>query len=305
MADFTVKNALRRFLNSNEPRMVYFFVTMWGNQQRALTYKEIREAILAGEIDPAYMEEWRQDYTHFVNTYMQPMWMLAIDDAAKQLDRWLYENRLTPVLDWFDPMSDGVKNWVVNRAADFVTNSTQGQLDALNAVISQAATIENMSVDQLSRAIRPMVGLTKPQAAANMRYYANLLENGTAQKRALDLSIRYGARQHRYRGYNIARTELAFGYNKGADEAVRQAQHIGYMGDCLKEWSAVLDHRTCDKCRALDGQQIAMDEEWDFQTKLAANNPGIRLTPPAHPSCRCAIKYVEISEPKHEQIQGG
>lgn len=294
MASFNIRQAMRDFLKENEPRLVFFLVTMWQTQERAITYKELREAILAGDIDPEWLEDWQQDYAHFVSTVLQPYWLAAIDDAAGQWETWLAERMEAG---WYDPNLIGIQTWVTERAASFVTNSTQTQIDAIRVLVQRAAQHEVLNVDQLARAIRPTVGLTKPQAVANMKYYEKLIEGGMSQKRAQELQIRYAARQHRYRGYNIARTELAFSYNKGALDGAKQAQDHGLLGDCVKRWSAVLDERTCDRCRELNGKEIAMDEEFDFPTKLAATNPGIRLTPPAHPSCRCNVEYVEITPP--------
>lgn len=297
MAEFMVRDKLLAFLDNNSPQLVYFLVTFWNNQERAITYKELREAILRGEISADYLDEWQQDYSLFVTTYLQPAWLKAMSAAAEELNRWLEANRMDYVSDWYDPMYEGIGEWVQTRAADFVTRSSREQMDAIQAVVQRAALLEDMSVDKLARAIRPMVGLTSQQATANMRYYEGLLDGGTSQKRAEELAIRYAARQHRYRGYNIARTELAFSYNKGADFATRQAQEYGLLGDCVKVWVAGNDERVCDTCRALDGQRIAMDEEFDYPTRLAQDNPGIRRTPPAHPSCRCAVKYVEVTDP--------
>lgn len=303
MGEWSTLKALRAFLDANEPRLVLFLVTFWNNQERAITYKELREAILAGDIDPEWLEQWQQDYSVFVTTYLQPLWLAAIDSAANDLQEWLKANNRTDVMDWFDPVADGIKEWVSQRAAEFVTNSSQEQMDAIRAVVQRAAVMEDMTVDKLARAIRPMVGLTKQQAVANMNYYQTLLKNGISETKARDLSIRYAARQHRYRGYNIARTELSFSFNKGADDGARQAQEYGVLGDLEKVWDAAEDERTCPICGALDGQRIAMDEEFDFPTKLAATNPGIRRTPPAHPSCRCGVKYVEVTDPVIKSLE--
>lgn len=297
MADFTVREKLTAFLNKNEPRLVYFLLTFWHNQEQAITYKELREAILNGELNPEYLEQWQQDYSMFVTTYLQPAWLASIDAASEELDQWLKRNRLAYAEDWYDPMYEGIQDWVRTRAADFVTRSSKEQMDAIQAVVQRAALMEDMGVDKLARSIRAMVGLTHQQARANLNYYESLVKNGMSQKKALEMQIKDAARKHRYRGYNIARTELAFSYNKGADLATRQAQEYGLMGDCVKEWVAGNDDRVCDICRALDGKRIAMDEEFEYPTRLARNNPGIRRTPPAHPSCRCAVKYVEITPP--------
>jgi hypothetical protein len=279
---------LRSFLDSKEPRLVYFLVNTWRHQGEAITYKELREAILAGEISAELLDEWRQDYARFVVRHLEPRWIEAMEAAAKE------ELKKFPEFN-FNPSGYGIAEWTENRAAEFVTYSTNAQIEGLRAVVRQAAVLENMTVDVLARVIRPMVGLYRQQTIANLNYFTRLIENGVSEKKATDLSIRYAARHHRYRAYNIARTELAFAYNKGADFGVRQAQAAGYLGEMVKIWSTADDERTCEYCGALEGKTIAMDEEFDFKTKLTAS--GIRLTPPAHPSCRCAVMYKQISPP--------
>lgn len=287
--EIEILRRLRSFLDEREPGLVHLLVNTWRHQGKAITYKELREAILAGDISIELWEEWQQDYSRFVAEHMRPAWEEAIEESVKALEErfpgW-----------YFNPMADGVRSWVANRAAEFVTNSTQTQIDGLRAVIQRAAALENRNVDDLARTIRSMVGLTKQQTTANLNYYNNLLANGMSEKRAQDLSMRYAARQHRYRGYNIARTELAFSYNQGAYEGTKQAQAAGYLGEVVKVWSTADDERTCKRvCAPLDGKEIAMDDDFDFPTRLTAT--GIRRTPPAHPGCRCAVMYKEVSPP--------
>lgn len=281
-----VLRLLRSFLDAKEPELVRLLVTTWRTQGKAITYKELREAIIAGEISIEMWEDWQQDYSRFVTQYMLPAWQEAIDAAARAREQMLSG--------WyFNPMAEGLREWVETHAAAFVTNITQTQIAGLRAVIHQAAALEVKNVDQLARVIRPMVGLTKQQAKANLKYYNTLIANGTSEKRALDLSIKYASRQSRERAYTVARTEMAYAYNKGADNAVRQAQAAGYMGKTKKVWCTADDERTCKICAALEGKVIAMDDDFDFSTKLAATNPEIRRTPPAHPGCRCGVMYEE------------
>ena len=284
-----VLQQLRSYLDDAEPNLVYLLVNTWRHQGKAITYKELREAILRGDLDPNLLDDWRQDYSRFVVEKLQPAWREAMD-AANKAKREKYPG-------WFfDPFADGVREWTETRAAEFVTSITETQMQGLRAVVQRAAVLEDMSVDELARAIRPMVGLYQGQTIANLNYYNTLIQSGTNPKRALDLSIRYGARQHRYRGYLIARTELAFAYNKGAHEGTKQAQEKGYMGETVKVWCTADDERVCSVCGGLEGKIVTMDEDFQYQTKLQANNPGIRRTPPAHPSCRCAVMYKEIGE---------
>ena len=46
---------LRAFLDSSEPELVQLLVNLWNTQGRAITFKELREAILAGDISQDYL----------------------------------------------------------------------------------------------------------------------------------------------------------------------------------------------------------------------------------------------------------
>lgn len=282
---------LRSFLDKNEPGLVRFLLNTWNSQGNAITYKELREAILNGDLDPKLLEEWMQDYSRFVVKYLHPQWEEAMIVANTALEAkypaW-----------YFNPMADGVRNWVDTHAAEFVTNVTTTQIEALRAVVQRAAVLEDMSVDELSRAIRPMIGLTKPQATANMNYYEKLRASGVSPKQAREKSIRYAARQHRQRAYTVARTELASAYNQGAYEGTKQAQAAGLIGAVVKVWCTADDERVCSICGSLEGVEVAMDDDFNG----ASRSWSTRRTAPAHPGCRCAIIYNEISAP--EKIQG-
>lgn len=293
-----VLRKLRQYLDENEPELVYWLVNLWHHQGRAITYKELREAILSGALTSEQLDEWQQDYSRFVTEHLHPKWLEAMDAATKEIvkkyPKW-----------YFDPFAEGVRNWTTARSAAFVTEVTTTQIAGIQAVVQRAAVLEDMSVDELARVIRPMVGLTHPQAVANLKYYENLINSGVKEEKARDLSIRYAARQHRYRGYNIARTELAFAYNQGSFEGTKQAQEKGYMGEVVKIWCTADDERVCSICGALEGKRIAMDDDFDFTTKLSGREGAetIKRVPPAHPSCRCAVMYKEIEPPKNPPVK--
>ncbi len=282
------RTMLISFLNQQEPELASFLQTLWHNQGRAITYKELREAILNGSISPAWLQQWQQDYAQFVSRHLRPLWLVAMQNAAKRLQAQYPGWR-------FDAMADGVQRWTANRGAAFVTNSTNAQLQGLQAVIHHAAN-SGMNVDVLARAIRPMVGLTYQQSIANANYMQTLITNGMSKKKAVDKAIRYAARQHRYRGYNIARTELAFAYNQGTLEWARQAQEAGYLGKAVKIWRSARDERTCETCMRLHGMEIPLNEPFPFSTRLSGLD--VRLAPPAHPSCRCALDIEEVEPPQ-------
>ena len=278
-----VLRRLRSFLDKNEPGLVRYLYRLWDDQEKALTYKEIREAILAGTISEQLLEDWMQDYSRFATEYMLPAWQKAIAVAAAEkaakYPKW-----------FFDPMADGILSWVKDHSARFVTNVTDTQIEGLRALVVRASSMDYMTADDLSRYIRPMVGLTKPQTMANMNFYEKLIANGTSPKKAKEQALKYAAKQHRYRAYNIARTELAEAYNMGAYEATKQAQAAGYMGRATATWSTADDERQCPYCKDLEGKTVELDEGFDL--------PKGRKFPPAHPGCRCGYLIDEVSPPE-------
>ena len=280
---------IRKFLNAKEPELVLFLQTLWNNQQKAITYKELREAILDGYLSAALMEDWYQDYSRFVIDKVAPMWQDAMKEANKSFSEVLGDKYI------FNPMQENVVKWTNDRAAAFVTNVTQDQVKAMREIIKRATQINDMNVDELSRAIRPMVGLDWRQAIANENYYTKMIENGVKPKVALDKSIRYSARQNRYRAYRIARTELVFAYQNGVLQGTKQAQTQGLLGKSVKVWCTADTERTCPTCSALDGVTIGIDDDFDFKTKLT--DIGIKRQPPAHPHCMCSILIKEIEPP--------
>lgn len=86
------------------------------------------------------------------------------------------------------------------------------------------------------------------------------MESGMKEVRAQEQAIKYAERQHRYRAYNIARTELSFAYNQGSYQGVKQAreQEQGYLTRPVKVWCTADDERVCPVCGALDGMKIGI-----------------------------------------------
>lgn len=279
-----VLRLLRSYVDENSPSLVRFLVNTWRAEGKAITYKELREAIQAGDISEEWLKDWIQDYSRLVTKHLYPAWLEAMAAAAAERERkhpgW-----------YFSPMAQGVRAWTDAHTATLITQVTTTQFEALRAVIQRAAVLQDMSVDELARVIRPMIGLTKPQAEANLRYYEKLIESGLSEKRARDLSAKYAARQHRYRAMSIARNELAEAYNAGAHEATKQAIEAGYLPQMVKVWSTSMDEfRRCDACKALEGAIVGMDEEFTVTSKSGRRTTSLR--PPLHPQCMCAVEYV-------------
>lgn len=274
------RERLLELLDQKEPRLVRFLARMWKDQGADLTYQELRQMILTGQIDAATIEQWRQDYSRFVTGQLMPEWRVMMDEAVSAFhDRW-------PA--WsFDPNTEQIAAYTARHAAELVTNSTGQQIEAIRAMVQRAATVQDLTVDQLARVIRPTIGLYKGQAVANLNYYNTVrdtllkqnpsMRRETAEKRAREAAVKYAAKQHRYRAHMIARTELAFGYNAGEYYGVRQAQAQGLLGRVRKKNVDAGDDRVCPVCKSMRGLVLDLNDPF----------PSGRMFPPHHPHCRC------------------
>lgn len=270
----------------------------WKDQQDAITYQELRQAVLAGTLTAETLELWRQDYSILVSGRLKALWEGAARAGAKGqpiLDGIVFE---------FNTQSPGILDWISERGAEFVTACTQEQKDAIAALLTKKMR-EGHTVDELSRLVRPCIGLTEGDAKAAARLYDSIvatlkkehprMKPESIRKKALDATQKYAERKHRARAMTIAQTESAFAYNHGADQGVRQAQAEGLLGVVKKRWSTSGDDSVCPICAALEGVEAGMDEEFGYKGRTLF--PGQKKLPPAHPKCACAVEYIEVSPP--------
>lgn len=281
---------LNSFLKQAEPETVEFLLHDLQATGNAVTYKELRETFLGGGMTQEQFEKWQHKYSKLVTGTLKPKWEQAAALAAQEIkDQYPYFV--------YEPGTSAATDWIKQHGAELVTNLAQDQMDALNAMVGYFSGNTAITPDEAARMMRPCIGLTKPQAVANLHYQdaikaAYLKQHPQAKpetldKRAKEAGARYAARQHRYRAQSIARTELAYGYNAGAYGATKDAQNQGYIGECKKKWLTAYDERVCPICSAMDEETVDMDA-------MFSNG---KLLPPGHPQCRCAVAYEEVDIP--------
>lgn len=302
-AQYEALHRLNTFLDSNTPKVVRFLIRTWKDQEAAITYKELRESILRGTLTQETFQAWQHDYVVFFNRNLKDLLINATTAGGKDLAAAILAGA-----DVYTPMLTGIENWITVHGAEWITQMSDEAKEAVSTMIRYTAN-GNMSVDELARIIRPTIGLTEQQSLANIHYYESCKERikkhlmekypdmkeTTAEKqaarRAKESAARYAGRQHRERAQTIAQTELAYAYNKGADDAIHQAVDEGLLPRMKAKWSTAADEGVCDICDALDGVEIELGDT--FQFKGRSLYAGQKQTPPAHPRCRCALCYVE------------
>lgn len=289
-------NMLNRYITDASAVPVSILTRFWADQAAAITYKEIRKLIEDEEISIEDLENWSKDYSSFVSDTLEPMWIESI--IAGQLGTAILEEVKNKGFE-FDATDEGIRKWIKDRGAEFVTNSVNEQRKAIQRLTMREIR-DVTSPAELARVIRPCIGLTERQAQANLRYYNSIkdqmrkdhprMKEENIVRRARDKALKYAEKQHRYRAETIAQTELAEAYNAGAHYGIKQAQEKGYIGHVKKVWVTARQENVCKYCEAVEGVSKEIDEYFDV------GKCGMVLIPPAHPRCRCVVKYVEVKE---------
>ena len=279
---------LDSYLEENTLLPIEILHGFWKDQQQALTYHEIREWFKTGDIDEDTWKAWQQDYSILVTQKLRDsIWQQAI--VAGTIGQKLF-SELEKRGFKADLISERINEYIKNKSTELITRVTIEQREAIRTLLMQAIN-EGQSSEEFAKVIRPIVGLDRRQAIANIKYYNNVkatlkkehprMKAENIEKKARDAALKYAEKQHRYRAQRIAQTEMAFAYNFGADEAAEQAYQRGFLGQFKRIWCSAGNQNVCEDCQNLDGNEIENG-----------------ILPPKHPNCRCAVQYIEIEKPK-------
>ena len=288
------ENAMYRAFSKDTEELVEILTSFWNTQKNALTYKEIRIALMAGNITVDYVEKWRQDYAKLINEKLRPKYHSINYEKCEELKKKIktYD---------YDAHSYEFEKWVDSKCAGLITSATEEQKEAIKALIKRA-NANHLSVDEAAKVIRPCIGLTKSESLSNIKYYeyvkSNLIKSNpgmtiaTAEKKAKEASIKLAEKQHRYRATCIARTELIGANNHAFAATIKDAESKGIVKRGKFVWSCTYDENSCEECKNLDGVSVDIGES--FPVKGDEYYQGQHEAPPAHPNCGCSIYYVEV-----------
>ncbi len=192
--------------------------------------------------------------------------------------------RVAQVVLSFEIASPEAIKWAQERSAALVTGIT----DTTRRAISDAVAVgldQGGTIAGTSRAIRNVIGLT-PRDARSVMLAADGLDS-----KGLD---RLSGTLLRRRASNISRTETIAASNRGQQEFWNQAEESGFLAheDAFQEWIVTPDDRLCPICEPMGGQVVGLKSP--FETGEGDQV----LSPPAHPSCRCAVGLASAPEVK-------
>lgn len=171
------------------------------------------------------------------------------------------------------------------QAGRLIRDLTAESQAAIRLVIRQGFT-EGLDVPTMARRIRESIGLTERYARAVANYRRAQVQSGTAPGLADQRAARYRQRLTNLRATTIARTETITAANAGQQAAWSDARQVGRLpNDVRQVWIITPDDRLCPICEEIPGlNPDGVPLGGAFRTP-----EGAVLSPPAHPSCRCAV----------------
>jgi hypothetical protein len=214
----------------------------------------------------------------------------------------------------FALVRDQSVDWARQRTGELVAGIDRETRLMVAELVARGQQGE-LTVDEIARQIRPLIGLTPAQAGAAWHYRdalaalqlsdrlgrdaAAVLRNrytlspwrgGPLDGRVDKLWRQYIDRQMRWRAESIARTETIRAASAGDmlawQERVNSGGADGYM--VQREWSVTRDDRACPVCLALGGTKLQTVGRPGVDLRSAGTFDGVDH-PPAHPQCRCVI----------------
>ena len=294
-----VLDALDEYLEGNIQEPVKWLARFWKDQAAVFTYRELL-TLVTDESEPEKLfGTWFKDYSKLLSEKITPMWQSAFLAGANT----------NPIINGIgyqvNTSETSVREWILNRGAELVTNVTEDQVNAVRYIIAESQA-NKMGSAETARYIRPTVGLTERQAAANLRLYNTTKEQLRAdhprmtdesiERKARAIAGRYAQRQQMTRAETIARTEIASAYNHGTRESVLQMMEDGIIPIQRRVWSTADDGHVCPACEDLEGVEVDMYTNFRVTVGKKAKRTLISLEPPIHPRCKCAILYEDTEE---------
>lgn len=283
---------LQQHIMAREKRLMRWLYSTWEAEARAIKDQEIRNAIRDGEIPPGWIERWQQRYALYVDKVWAPEVLRAMGKAATIITGGMDSAGLTRLI--WEVQDERIRQWIGVRGTELAVNLTQEQHRAMRAIIRHLGFEQGMGPEELGRYLRPVIGLTYREEEAILKFREALWKQKLHPRAIEHRTQNYASWLRRRRGQRIAVTELAFGFNYGGFEAVRQAvdQGIVLAGRVRKTWSTAKDERTCPFCGPMDGKTVDLEQTFPGATKRLPNI----YVPPAHPLCRCSVIYEVLHE---------
>jgi len=266
------------YLRRREPAVRGEVRRLWRDWRDALAGAGVAALVQAGTVQPRLRDAWLDAAQAWYNDRLKPELEGALRFAGERIIG-TYNRRTKAAA--FNATLARILDWTREHGGELIRQLTEGQAATINVLLQHQVFMGITSPAELSRRLKPMIGLLRREGMAVLRYEAELLAQGLPPTKVSAMSARYSDFLLGARAERIARTELCFAFEFGQMESIRQIQEAGLVSDVQKEWMTAGDDRMCPDCAALDGETVGLDEEFSGGVKV----------PPLHSGCRCDVGY--------------
>ena len=270
----------RIYMDKKEPVVRKHVRILWTAWRDGLTRTDAAFLLQQPTIQPYLRDRWLGVADEWLASELNPQYEKAIQAAIDGITAAYKRTKEAE----FNLTYTNILEWVREHGGELIKELTEAQALSINALLQHQAFMGISSPGTLANMLKPMVGLLKREALAVTNYRAELVAQGMQRAKVESMSERYADFLLRARTERIARTELAYAYEYGQLETVRQLRDGGFVDDVEKEWIASGDERMCDICASLNGEKVGMNENFSIGVEA----------PPAHPGCRCDVGYSAI-----------
>lgn len=284
-----------------QPEIRRTFLRAVEELQKLVPVNDLADLLEAGKLTEAFR---LLDDIQLTGTQLAPI-RDALHEAARLAGRPLADEIGLS----FKLVNPRAVRWAEDHAARLIVGIDSETRKAIRSIVVRGQR-EGINVRSQAQLIREIVGLTNRDARAVDRFYTGLVQDG--RKNADVMRGRMARRLLRRRAENIARTETIRASNMGVQLTWRTAMDQGLLPQTARKvWIVTPDNRLCPLCAPLDGAVVGVAEP--FQADVEATGfkvtsqtgtdrieitdsrptrPFTDLTPPRHPSCRCAIGLI-------------
>lgn len=238
---------------------------------------------LGGELDEEELLSMQADLERFVNDDYT-----AVAGSSFTRARAALERRIGSAVDE-EALRARRVSWLATRAGELIPSFNAAMRASLRRALARYAEDDELSNAEIARSVRGIIPLDERSAAAVLRHRKRLEAPGELTPRQIERAVRIKARALRnLRARRIVDTELARAANEAGLEIVKLAIADGLIQDARKVWYTREDERVCKVCGPLH----------EVSRRVSSSFPGGHVAPPAHPSCRCLLRYTYTPAPE-------
>lgn len=286
---------LHKIADKARPKVRREVLDAFERMQGKFTLREIQRAVEAQDVD----EVLRLMKTGEIEAELEPVYaatvevFIAAGKASEKIIPDRFVEKGVALRGRFNITNPHAVEFLRNYKFDLIQGISDRTREGIRQTILDAFEQGGHPYMQAQK-IKRRIGLTRRQATALSTYQAGLVAEGVRPNRVDRMVRAYRSRLKEQRANAIARTETIRASSEGQQSMWDQAMDEGLIdpNEVRRKWIVTPDDRLCPICREIPKMNkngVGMKEP--FRTSL-----GARMTPPAHPNCRCGVGLIEAEE---------